>query len=189
MPAHAQEQSVQDQVGAAHALLNELDTLAGTCLNPADTSLADTCGQFLAALDGELVATYLQQCERLRVWREEFVTAQFTTDTDTTTNATQLQNLVGVDYVCGEQTLLRRTQFVADAFALTRQSGANPEGSAVTLNRRLSELQFESRLEAERRSLLESVEMQRQRREQETARQMQQLENELIRQQIAPLNN
>lgn len=189
LPTLAQDDTIQTQIGAAHELLRELDTLADACLNPADpTTSTAACDRFLNGLDGELVATYLQTCASLRAWREEFVTTHFNTDTPDAASADRAQDLVGVEFVCGEEALLRRTRFVAEAFAQTRNARATVDSVDPALHR-LNELQFERRLETERDSLFDSVQEQRLHRERETARQMQQLENELIRQQITPLDH
>lgn len=130
-------------------------------------------------MDGTLLADYLRHCRTLRDWRSEFVEQQFRGgDND---DAGNLQNLVGVEYVCGEDALAQRTRYVFPAFA-----GIQATSGTTTARRDLSEYRYDAALEAERRALREAVERQQNLREEATARQMQQLENELIRQQIPP---
>jgi len=184
----AQEEDIQARIDSTLQLLARLDELAGQCLEAKDATASDTspCAQFLAAVDGEIVATYLQQCTDLRAWRDAFVSAQFNSSAPPADSALQMQHLVGVEYVCGENALKQRTQYVALAFAHTQEAGPEGTTASTELNRRLAELEFDSRIDAERRALQDSVEALQRRRAMETARQMQQLENELIRQQITP---
>ena len=95
-----------------------------------------------------------------------------------------LQLLVGVEFACGEGALQKRTQFVVSAFSLLQDDQIQSQRANAALTRRLAEINFEATLNNERRLLQNAVLQQRARRELETQRQINDLENELIRQQI-----
>ncbi len=195
---------MQQHVAGAVSLLEQLDVLAATCnssLQQSDDTVAATstgtinqsaCSQFLAAIDGELLAQYLAHCNTLNEWKSHYVTAAFNADQTSTTPDTALQLLVGTDYACGEDALQQRTQFVTATFALIQQGESNRGGNAAGISQRpnnqldqqLKELQFESTLNSERNLLQNSVQQQEQRRAQESARQMRQIELENLRQQL-----
>lgn len=222
--ATAQDATLQSHIHGAVGVLQQLDTLASACLTglqqtPATaTNPNPNCAQFIAAIDGELLAQYIAHCEVLAAWRASYVTTAF----ETTQNATAagqtpseiararseiartqseiartpsdiagtpseiespLQLLVGAEYACGENALQARTGFVTAAFAQLQQNATAIQQEHAGLTRRLNESQFDATLSAERRLLQNSVQQQQLQRQQESERQLQQLENEIIRQQ------
>ena len=215
--ATAQDATLQSHIDGAVGVLQQLDTLASACLTglqqtPATaTNPNPNCAQFIAAIDGELLAQYIAHCEVLAAWRASYVTTAF----ETTQNATAagqtpseiarapseiartqseiartpsdienpLQLLVGAEYACGENALQARTGFVTAAFAQLQQNATAIQQEHAGLTRRLNESQFDATLSAERRLLQNSVQQQQLQRQRESERQLQQLENEIIRQQ------
>ena len=203
--ATAQDATLQSHIDGAVGVLQQLDTLASACLTGSQQAPATNpnpnpnpnCAQFIAAIDGELLAQYIAHCEVLAAWRASYVTTAF----ETTQNATAagqtpseiartpsdignpLQLLVGAEYACGENALQARTGFVTAAFAQLQQNATAIQQEHAGLTRRLNESQFDATLSAERRLLQNSVQQQQLQRQQESERQLQQLENEIIRQQ------
>lgn len=183
---------MQAHVDGAVSLLEQLDALAGTCktaLQQPDETVAATvaatpCSQFLAAIDGELLAQYLAHCRVLKEWKAQYVTAAFNADQTLITADTALQLLVGTDYACGENALQQRTEFVTSTFALIQPGAGISQRQNNQVELRLKELQFDATLSAERSLLQNSVEQQELQRVQESARQMRQLELENLRQQL-----
>lgn len=183
--ASAQDELLLEHVSNAVSVLQQLDELAGTCLSSLqeDAAGADSpCTQFLAAIDGELLAQYLANCAALNSWKDQYVAASFGTNPIEPTNGIALQLLVGTDYACGENALQLRTEFVTSAFARLQGGTALTQEHAM-LERRLRELEFDATLTAERRLLQNSVLQQQLQRQRATERQMRQLDHELIRQQ------
>lgn len=184
----AQQVDLQIRIDAASNSLEQLDTQAGTCLSALNQGTEDiaqqSCSEFLASIDGELLAGYLEHCQSLKSWRDEFVAATVGSDAAARDSEENLQLLVGIEYSCGEGALQKRTEFVTSAFSLLQDRQMQNQGANALLSRRLTELQMESTLNNERRLLQNSVLRQGSRRELETERQMNDLEKELIRQQI-----
>ena len=181
----AREATLQQRIDAASAALTELDDKALACREALDSTTTGEaqarCGDFLQAVDGEVLAGYLAHCDALKVWREQFITSA----TDTADRTEQnLQLMIGVELVCGENALRRRTQYVAATFTLLRDGRTQDRPVTAALSRRLAELEFEASLNSERRSLRDSILRQRSRSLLENQRQWDDLENELIRQQI-----
>ncbi|MSR12373.1 MAG: hypothetical protein EXR84_11350 [Gammaproteobacteria bacterium] len=201
--ATAQDATLQSHIDGAVGVLQQLDTLASACLSGLQQAPATNpnpnpnCAQFIAAIDGELLAQYIAHCEVLAAWRASYVTTAF----ETTQNATAadqtpseiartpseiespLQLLVGAEYACGENALQARTGFVTAAFAQLQQNATAIQQENAGLTRRLNESQFDATLSAERRLLQNSVRQQQLQRQRESEHQLQQLENEIIRQQ------
>lgn len=192
----AQEISLQERLDASATALKTLDSSAQSCqsgLNSSATSEAkQTCDDFLAAIDGELLANYLSNCSELKSWRDDYVTAtqagsaNSSTDNETTSeeDAMFLRLLIGIEFNCGENALQKRTQFVVDTFALLQDGQIRNQRAGSTVRQRLTELEFNSVSNQERRALRNSVQQQQSTRSQETQRQFDNLQNELIRQKI-----
>lgn len=187
-PASAQNTDLQAHINQALSALEQLDNLAGTCLIALDDAASATsqqaCSSFMDAVDGNLLSQYLDDCKLLKAWRDEYIAQAINTIEDNSNNTELLRNLVGTDYACGADALQQRTQFVTTAFSRLQTTERPNSLSQSELNRRLAESKFDATLNEERRLLQNSVQLQQQRRQQETTRQMHQLENELIRQQI-----
>jgi len=184
----AQDTSLELQVEQASVALVELDNKAQACLtglnSATELEAKQSCDEFLQAIDGELLAGYLVHCDALKEWREEFVSDSREVEVSAEESAEMLQLLVGVEFACGEDALQKRTQFVINAFSLLQDSKIQYQRADTALTRRLAEMEFETTLNNERRLLQNSILQQRARRELETQRQINDLENELIRQQI-----
>ncbi len=181
----AQVSSLDSSVEAAAAALTELDSKAQSCLNSLDqaaTSEAQQrCDEFLQAIDGELLATYLTHCDALKNWRDEFVAEAVGNDQN---NTNSLELLVGIEFACGENALQKRTQFVVDTFALLQGGQIQERRASAALSRRLAELNFQSITNQQRRLLQDAIQQQQLRSQLETQLQWNEVENELIRQQI-----
>lgn len=184
----AQEIDLQFSVDETSNALRVLDEKAAACLSAADSSSDSqfSCDDFLSAIDGELMANYLQHCATLKSWRDDFVTQAANSTEDIKNSAEMLELLIAVEYSCGQNALQARTQNVLTAFALLRD-GKNTQVDAE-LKRRLAEMKFEATENRERQSLLNSVRQQQSTPQRETQRQSNSLENELIRQQIRNSN-
>ena len=185
LAAISQEPSLDSRVKAATAVLTELDNRAEGCLVSLQTTtpgnLNEACGAFLEAIDGEILANYLNHCEALKSWREEFIISS-----DITVNNTEekLQRLVGIELACGENALQKRTQYVFSAFNQIRQSETAIRSSSI-LGRSMSELEFESNLNQYQMMLQNSIQQQRRRLDAENQKLQNDIEKELIRQQIS----
>lgn len=186
--AMAQDDVLQSHIDGAVAALQQLDIQANSCLTSLQQGSDTTtdCAQFLAAIDGELLARYLEHCAALTAWREQFVSSAFASNQSAADAESNLRILVGTDYVCADNALQQRTEFVTAAFALLQQSRLSTSQENAGLNRRLNELQFDATLSAERRLLQDAVQQQQLQRERAVERQNLELQNELMRQQRSP---
>lgn len=187
----AQQNDLQFSVEEASSALQTLDDKASACLSAREKINDDqaSCNDFLAAVDGELMANYLRHCTDLKSWRDDFVTQTTAANVTLENSEEMLQLLVAVEFNCGQNALQRRTQSVASAFALLQGStSAQFDGE---LRRRLAEMEFDATDSRERQALQNSVQQQQARTQFEVQRQTDALENEIIRQQIRnpkPLN-
>jgi len=187
-PLLAQEISLESRIESANESLTALDSQAQACLNmfeQGDTNAtANRCDDFMQSVDGILLESYLTHCEALKTWREEFITSENTNSNFSADDAvTNLRLLIGIELICGENALQKRTEYVFSAFGLLQ--GEQSQSRSLTLgNRHLNEFEQEQLLNAERRRLQNSVLEQQQRRRSETNLQLKNLENELLRQQI-----
>lgn len=184
----AQEIELQSSAEEASNVLQVLDEKAAACLSAVDNGGDSqvSCDDFLSAIDGELMANYLQHCTTLKSWRDDFV-ARVSSSTDDIENSEEmLELLIAVEYSCGQNALQARTQNVLAAFALLQDE--RPTQIDAELRRRLSEMKFEATENRGRQSLLNSVRQQQSTPQRETQRQSTTLENELIRQQIRNSN-
>ncbi len=192
LSSYAQEIDFQSSIDATSTALKELDLRANDCLTALDSEQdsKQTCDDFMAAVDGELMTNYLQQCRVLKNWRDDFVTRTVAENTDASNQDDQemLRRLVSIEFNCGENTLRTRTQFVVPAFNRLQAGAESPGVSATSLSRQLSEARFKAMENRERQRLLNSVQNQQDRSQLETERQFNALENELIRQQIRNTN-
>lgn len=194
--AAAQEDELQVHITDAVSALQQLDSLAKSCLDALEqdgttdgtadgtTNAQALCSAFMTGVDGELLARYLAHCRVLRDWRDTWVSNQFTDAGDRPAPESDVRILVGTDYACGENALQLRTEFVTTAFNQLQAIAGGGAQQNATLARRLAETRFDATLAAERERLQNAVEQQQRRRELETERQRQRVENELIRQQI-----
>lgn len=180
----AQEASLQSRIDSASTALSELDDKAQSCLENFEQENREqaisSCDDFLQAVDGSLLASYISHCDALKTWREEFITS----DTSNTTNAElNVALLSGIEFACGENALQKRTEYVVSAFTLL-QGSSNQTQTVSALDRRFSELEQERLRNSQEQLLRNGLEQQRQRRSLDTSRQWDDLQEELIRQQI-----
>ncbi len=185
---HAQEVDIQDAIDSAAEALILLDVKASDCISALDSG-ADPqahCDDFIEAVDGEVLASYINQCRLLKNWRDDYVELTVATDlrSDGEENTEMLRRLVAIEYTCGENTLQARTEFVVAAFNRTR----NNTGGSASVERQLSQGRFNALDDAERRRLRDAVQNQQRRSLRENERQFDALENELIRQQLPNTN-
>lgn len=181
-PLSGQEVAIEERIAEAEQVLRMLDAQAGGCLAQlADTSDAGQsamCADFLAAIDGENLAGYLAHCDALKQWRDDYVENPPAAATE---GERDLQRLIGIERTCGENALRRRTRFVAEAFdAISTRRASRLNG--LSLQRRLGGIDFQSSLRGWRNEL--NATTPNHRIHNETLRQFDQLEEELIRQQI-----
>ena len=186
----AQESDLQKSIDSSNEALIALDVKASDCLAALDSDENSqvVCDDFIKAVDGELMANYLEQCRTLRHWRDEYVNQTVTANlnSDAVNNEEMLRRLVSIEFTCGENTLRSRTQFVFSAFNRLRgESAANAIGANTTfISRQISNNQFNELENGERRRLQNALQNQQNRSLRESERQFNDLENELIRQQI-----
>ncbi|PCI79781.1 MAG: hypothetical protein COB20_04135 [SAR86 cluster bacterium] len=188
----AQVSDFQKNIDSTSEALIALDLKASDCLAAfeSDENTQAVCDDFINALDGELMANYLEQCRTLKSWRDEYVDQAVTSDldSDTANNEEMLRRLVSIEFTCGENTLRSRTQFVFSAFNRLRSGSATNGAGTATLSRQISNDRFNALENAERQRLQNALQNQRNRSLRESERQFNDLENELIRQQIRNSN-
>lgn len=192
----SQEIDFQSTLDSTAESLILLDVKASDCLDALDTgeNRVALCDDFMAAIDGEIVANYLAQCRLLKGWRDEYVeqTIEANLANDSQDDEETLRRLVAVEYYCADTTVLQRTEFVAAAFNRLGNNSANdPSGthsSSASLRQQLSENRFNFLENQERMRLQDALRSEQNRSQRETERQFDNLENELIRQQIRNTN-
>lgn len=180
--AAAQEMTVEERIGAAESILQAVDEQARVCIEQlaesANSLQPEECASFLTSIDGDVLAGYLEHCAELRQWRDTYVENPPPAGPDSERDR---QRLVGVERVCGENALRQRTEFVAVAFDELNER-LSRRASGLSLQRRISELEFRSTLGGWQNEL--DVTNSNRRVRSETLQQFDQLEEELIRQQI-----
>ena len=190
----AQESDLQKSIDSSNEALIALDVKASDCLAALDSDENSqvVCDDFIKAVDGELMANYLEQCRTLKHWRDEYVnqTVAANLNSDVVTNEEMLRRLVSIEFTCGENTLRSRTQFVFSAFNRLRgEPTANAIGANTTfISRQISNNRFNALENGERLRLQNALQNQQNRSLRESERQFNELENELIRQQIQNSN-
>jgi predicted protein tyrosine phosphatase len=192
--ASAQISDFQKSIDTSSEALIALDVKASDCLAALDSdeNSQAVCDDFIKAVDGELMANYLEQCRTLKHWRDEYVnqTVAANLNSDAVNNEEMLRRLVSIEFTCGENTLRSRTQFVFSAFNRLRgESAANAIGANTTfISRQISNNRFNALENGERQRLQNALQNQQNRSLRESERQFNDLENELIRQQIQNSN-
>lgn len=191
---NAQSIDIQNSIDSTAEALILLDVKASDCLQALDagTESRQLCDDFMAAIDGELMADYLEMCRELKAWRDGYVDEAVALDLDagSANNEEMLRRLIAIEYSCGENTVLNRTEFVATAFERLHSDGSSAVSTnqANSISRQLSERRFTAVEERERQNLQESLRNQQLRSQRESERQFNDLENELLRQQIQNAN-
>ena len=178
----AQETTLEERIGAAESILRAVDEQARACVErlaeSANGVQPEECAGFLASVDGDVLAGYLEHCAELKLWRDAYVDNPPPAGPDSERDR---QRLMGVERVCGEDTLRRRTEYVVTAFEELNERRAR-RTSGLSLRRRIGELEFQSTLGGWQNEL--DVTNSNRRVRGETRQQFDQLEEELIRQQI-----
>jgi len=184
----AQEIDFQTSIDSSSEALIELDVMASDCLAALDAGEESEalCDSFIDAIDGELMANYLEQCRVLKSWRDQYVDQTVSLDLSSSSedNEEMLRRLIAIEYSCGENTLQERTQFVFSAFNRLRNNPVGGTATTTTLSRQTNQRRFDALDSAERQRLQNSLQNQQNRSLRESERQFNDLENELIRQQI-----
>ncbi len=183
-PLAGREVTIEERIAEAEQVLQMVDAQAEVCLAQlADTSDAGqpaACAELLAAIDGETLAGYLAHCNALKQWRDEYVENP-PSAAAAAEGERDLQRLIGIERACGENALRRRARFVTEAFdAINSHRASRLNG--LSLQRRLGEIEFQSTLGGWRNEL--DASSPNRRIHNETLRQFDQLEEELIRRQI-----
>lgn len=173
--------SVDEQLAAIADTFAALDSQAASCLETlseqglgqTSQNLTAACQSFLAAIDGEPTTSYIQHCRQLQQWRSDFV-ERSRSAADTSNDPDALRRLIDIEYFCGANALRLRTDNVASAFQRLQPSRNNvrpgpgiPQSSPTPDNHR----------------------RQMRRLNNETNRQQQQLEMELLEQRIERRQN
>ena len=178
----AQEISLENRIDLIKTTLSTLDTSAAECIDKLDSrsNNESKCVDFMAHIDGQTTTDLISNCNVARSWREDYVENSISSNESAETN---LQRMRDVEFFCGENFLQKRTTHVSTAFELLtdKQSQAF---SNLSISRRISELQFISVQDKERRSLRESMLLQNQKQQSENDNRRNELQRELIRQQI-----
>lgn len=189
-------QTLKAELRSANTALSDLDAKALNCMGSFNMNLGEAaallCDEFLRAIDGELLASYIEHCNTLKTWRDDFIVAtQNSPATLANSNENSMENseeslalMVGVEYSCGENALKERTEYVAAAFNTLKGGTLLNQSLQQSLDRRLADLEQQSRLTSQGRSLQNSIQQQGQLQQEATQQQNQRLETELIRQQI-----
>ena len=177
---------LRQQLDSASAIIAQLDDLAGKCNNSTSAS-SDDCINFLNAIDGDPVKTYIAHCDSLKNWREEYVeNHDENTSSQIVGDAQALELLVGTQFNCGENALSKRSDNIASAYDYAakapRSLGSSSNQRDYRLQRKQS--QFDQLDASERNRLNQSIDVQRSRTNDQNQNLNNALQQELIRQQI-----
>lgn len=182
-PALSQIESTEPTASLqqVRATLQQLDALASVCLTEAGDQ--DSCEIFRQAIDGELLTAYLDNCAVAKRWRDEFIASEIETGRSDVGGASEilLGYLVDIEYLCGENALTRATDSVLAAYSRIRLS----DGS-VSFRTQWESWQQQRLRDSESRRQSERLASQRRHLQQQTNRQFDRLELELLRQQSLP---
>ncbi len=171
--AQGQTDPLDSHISSIKTQFQQLDASAQACIEDADNACAD----FLTNLDTELPG-YLQRCEALLAWREQVVTNN--QDGISSDDTSLAQRLIDVEYTCGEDALIKRTNAVQAAFEKVR----NPAlGKLPPLVAGASNSQAARELQRNRNTTQQNVEGQRLRLQGEIERQWQRIQLENLREQ------
>ena len=181
----AQEPSLESRIESVKSILKELDTSAANCLKELKDSGSENqiqCVGFMTDIDGRPTADLVSHCDVLKTWRDDYVEDPTYSGETTKTN---LKRMRDIEYFCGENFLQKHATNVVAAFeSITEQY--RQEFSNLSIERRLSEMQFIDTLDRERALLQESMLQQNHRQQSEANLRRNEIERELIRQRINP---
>ncbi len=173
-----------DHLELAAQALSELDEKAMNCMSSFSLNLGEAaallCDEFMRAVDGELLASYISSCAVLNSWLQSINNSQSSGLEANVSN--ELTN--SIQTRCGDNALATQTNYVVDTFNTLSQRSLLNQTTTQSMENRLAEFEQQSQIDSQRRALQQSIENQRLQREQATQSQFRALENELIRQQI-----
>lgn len=170
--ASAQSEELDSHISEIKEQFQKLDTSAEACL-----AAEAACQDFLTTLNSEL-PQYLQHCEALREWREQLVTSNSVDDSSG--DAGLAQRLIDVEFTCGEDALIKRTDAVLAAYDKTQGSPlqALPALVADTNNREARQA-----FSQQQNATSQRVSQQQQRLRMEIQQQWQRIQLENVREQ------
>lgn len=173
----AQSENLATPVSNIKTFFQQLDELAEGCLQ---NNAAD-CQTFSESLDQQL-GVYLAACEPLIAWRDALVEQNATEPVSA--DAATTQQLLDVEFACGENALVKQTDYVQQAFSKI-QSAVEPvsASSVATLAARQNQQRASEQQARMRRSLLGGVQDQNQRLNIEIEEQWRRLEMDNLREQ------
>ncbi|MGI9249714.1 MAG: hypothetical protein ACR2PR_00715 [Pseudohongiellaceae bacterium] len=176
----------------AAQFLTDLDATAQSCLDEQsaatdEQSATAECDSFMALLDGAALIGYLDDCQTLTAWRDEFVTRNNEQPSSNLDSQQYLQLLVAVEYACTADVMEKRTTAVIPAFGRLREqrlAGAGESRELTLLRQQAAQSTFEFMEARERQLQMRQMRQTQSRVVDETDELMDDLELELIRQQI-----
>jgi hypothetical protein len=188
----AAEDTIQIRLDAARSIMQQLDELAEQCVAPdeqssdIDNSSSQTpCLSFSQALNGEMLIDYIDHCAGIKIWRDQFIDSQTNNSASNDTKAL-LELMIDTELLCGEDAMIKRTEFVGQAYQMINNANRSNLAVISTNDRELRALRQQMMISQERNRLMNSFQQQQQRQQFETQRQLDRQELELIRQQIVP---
>lgn len=173
----AQSENLATPIGNIKTFFQQLDELAEGCLQ---NSTAD-CQSFSESLDQQL-GVYLTACEPLIAWRDALVEQNATEPVSA--DAATIQQLLDVEFTCGENALVKQTDYVQQAFNKI-QSAAEPvsASSVATLTLSQNQQRASEQQARMRQSLLGGVQDQNLRLNSEIEAQWRRIEMDNLREQ------
>ena len=198
IPMHkvsAAENQIALQLSNTRTVMQQLDQIAGLCIDseqPAsssqNTSQNMPCEEFREALNGEALETYIDNCRTIKTWRDQFVSSQSDNAAPVVDTDESLELMIAAEFLCGEDALLKRTEFIALAYQ--QLNNTNRPGLPLVggTSRQLREFRQDLLISRERERLMDTFQQQQLRQQQETQRQIDRQELEFIRQQNIPQN-
>jgi hypothetical protein len=187
----AADDPVTTQLSSTRIVMQQLDQLASVCLanEPEITNSQElSCQAFQESLNGELLETYLSNCQAIKSWREQFVSDQSNNSAPVEDASESLELMIEAEFLCGDNALLKRTEYVELAYRKLNNSSASGFNLANRSSRELREFQQDLLISRERERLRNTFQQQQLRQRQETQNQINRQELEYIRQQNDQLN-
>ena len=187
----AAENQIALQLSNTRTVMQQLDQFAGLCIDseqPASTSQNTPCQEFREALNGEFLETYIDNCRAIKNWRDQFVISQSDNGAPTVDANESLELMIEAEFLCGEDALLKRTEFIALAYQQLNNTNRPGLPLAGGTSQQLREFRQDLLISRERERLMNTFQQQQLRQQQETQRQIDRQELEFIRQQNNPLN-
>jgi hypothetical protein len=173
----AQSENLATPIANIKTFFQQLDELAEGCLD----NDAAYCQAFSESLDQQL-GVYLTACEPLIAWRDALV--EQNTTTPVTADSTTTQQLLDVEFTCGENALVKQTDYVQQAFSKIQTALEPVSASSVATLAASQNQQRASEQQARmRQSLLGGVQDQNQRLNSEIELQWRRIELDNLREQ------